>query len=66
MKILTKKKQQYLMAYLFKAQKAVQRNDFCEATNQLANIAGVVLTLEQLIILRDELSKRANVEVKDE
>lgn len=62
MKVLTTKQQQLLMVAIFKAQKAVLRNDFCEATDQLANIAGTVLNLDQLITLRDELANRGNIQ----
>lgn len=55
MKILTNKKQQHLMALIYKAQKSIEAEDFINATYFLAEIAEEVLSLDQLCVLRDEI-----------
>ena len=57
MKILTNKNQQRLMALIYKAQKSITAEDFCRATDFLADIAGEVLSLGQLCVLKDEICK---------
>jgi len=63
MKILTNKKQQRLMALIYKAQKSAICGDFCKLTDLLAEIAGEVLTLGQLCALKDKICEKEAFEV---
>ena len=58
MKILTNKKQQYLMDLISKAQKSAERDDFITVTACLAELACEVLTFKQLCILIDDMYKK--------
>ena len=55
MKFVTKKEQERLMLLIYKAQKSALKDDFCSVTDYLCDIAGIVLTIDQLCTLKDKI-----------